>query len=333
MAPGGRAAPVLNGGAALRPSTTQGTLQRPGTADAVQADAANHRRKGSATWGFGKSKALPSARARPATSHEAEALSAAASRDTSSSRGSGDAEGAQVNGAAADEAPLDDTASLFATLRDLFHLIATEPPQMPPAALAQAAAGSATPGASTSGGSTSLGRKGSSRPSPSAGRGGLGNAVLAAAAAAGGATPATPGAPATPVNGLAPGGGEAAGTVNTRALRGFLNALKRENLLFDSNLHQDAHEFLNFILNRVGEDIVAMPREDEDTRRGSTASQDAPTLDNGDMPPLPAQPLHRPSVKEVAPGGQTCVHRLFEGILTNETRCLTCETVSDSLRA
>lgn len=26
--------------------------------------------------------------------------------------------------------------------------------------------------------------------------------------------------------------------------------------------------------------------------------------------------------------GKTFVHKLFEGLLTNETRCLTCETVS-----
>ncbi|EJU02748.1 hypothetical protein DACRYDRAFT_78606 [Dacryopinax primogenitus] len=66
----------------------------------------------------------------------------------------------------------------------------------------------------------------------------------------------------------------------------FIAALKKENVDFRTSQHQDAHEFLNYLLNRVAEDI------DENRTR--------PTM----------------------------VQSLFEGLLTNETRCLSCNTVS-----
>jgi ubiquitin carboxyl-terminal hydrolase 12/46 len=61
---------------------------------------------------------------------------------------------------------------------------------------------------------------------------------------------------------------------------------------------QDAHEFLNYLLNTVA-DLVTVETSSESE---ATASRDTPV--------------------------KTWVHDIFEGILTNETRCLTCETVS-----
>ena len=80
-------------------------------------------------------------------------------------------------------------------------------------------------------------------------------------------------------------------TVNQEPIKTFLNALQRNCDLFDSSMHHDAHEFLNFLLNQVGEDLTA------GKSTGSTATS-------------------------------SYVHLLFQGVLTNETRCLACETVS-----
>ena len=92
-------------------------------------------------------------------------------------------------------------------------------------------------------------------------------------------------------------------------IKTFLTTLKKSNILFDSTAHQDAHELLNFILNRIGEDVVEEVKGQE--KRESKAGFASPV-----------------SVMDVNTDGQTWVHRVFEGVLTNETRCLTCETVS-----
>ncbi|WFC99673.1 ubiquitinyl hydrolase 1 [Malassezia yamatoensis] len=92
-------------------------------------------------------------------------------------------------------------------------------------------------------------------------------------------------------------------TVDTEAIKSFLETLMRKSDLFDTSMHHDAHEFLNFTLNQIGEDLIAMQNKQQE-RSISETSEKKP-------------PLHR-----------TCVHDLFQGILTNETKCLTCENVS-----
>ncbi|XP_063233262.1 ubiquitin carboxyl-terminal hydrolase 46 isoform X4 [Bacillus rossius redtenbacheri] len=73
---------------------------------------------------------------------------------------------------------------------------------------------------------------------------------------------------------------------------------------FDNYMQQDAHEFLNFLINHINEIILA-------ERHQSTCK---PKPSNGDSR------LPRPE--------PTWVHEIFQGILTSETRCLNCETVS-----
>ncbi|GAA6010467.1 hypothetical protein JCM11491_006952 [Sporobolomyces phaffii] len=95
-------------------------------------------------------------------------------------------------------------------------------------------------------------------------------------------------------------------SIGTVAPQAFINQLKRDNEFFRSTLHQDAHEFLNFLVNALAEIL-----EKEEKRRAE---------DEG----------RAPSVVGTGLGDhvKTWVHSLFEGILTNETRCLTCETVT-----
>jgi len=76
----------------------------------------------------------------------------------------------------------------------------------------------------------------------------------------------------------------------------FLHTLKRENELFQSFMQQDAHEFLNYLLNNIAE-----------------------TLEKETQP-------NKPKNQSIA--GSTFVHKLFEGILTNYTRCEACGTIT-----
>ncbi|GAA5836772.1 hypothetical protein JCM5353_006894 [Sporobolomyces roseus] len=95
-------------------------------------------------------------------------------------------------------------------------------------------------------------------------------------------------------------------SIGTVAPQAFINQLKRDNEFFRSTLHQDAHEFLNFLVNALAEIL-----EKEEKRRAEEEGR-------------------APSVVGTGFGEhvKTWVHSLFEGILTNETRCLTCETVT-----
>ncbi|KAJ3480197.1 hypothetical protein NLI96_g8513 [Meripilus lineatus] len=186
------------------------------------------------------------------------------------------------------------------------------------------------------------------------------------------------------------------------APKAFIDKLKELNELFRGGQHQDAHEFLNFLLNRIVEEMEVdrrAARNASPVRNGNAiagpplgapSSQQNPVLDglsppsdtispslqsssldvppptnaNGDSlssstptgtsPPTigassqktddlsrsiatlassnaPTVPSAAPSTAPTTPAPSftsTLVHRLFEGVLTSETRCLTCETVS-----
>nr|CAD7576301.1 unnamed protein product [Timema californicum] len=86
----------------------------------------------------------------------------------------------------------------------------------------------------------------------------------------------------------------------SRTMTGLWLELKE----FDNYMQQDAHEFLNFLINHINEIILA-------ERHQNTCK---PKSSNGDSPVPQPEP--------------TWVHEIFQGILTSETRCLNCETVS-----
>uniref|UniRef100_G1NH68 Ubiquitin carboxyl-terminal hydrolase 46 n=1 Tax=Meleagris gallopavo TaxID=9103 RepID=G1NH68_MELGA len=71
----------------------------------------------------------------------------------------------------------------------------------------------------------------------------------------------------------------------------FISRLRKENDLFDNYMQQDAHEFLNYLLNTIAD--ILQEEKKQEKQNGK--------LKNGNM---------------------------NEGTLTNETRCLNCETVS-----
>ncbi|WVR08102.1 hypothetical protein IAU60_005148 [Kwoniella sp. DSM 27419] len=82
----------------------------------------------------------------------------------------------------------------------------------------------------------------------------------------------------------------------------LLRVVKRENEMFRGMSQQDAHEFLGWLLNQVAEEIEALDRH---------LKSQGKSITEGKTP------------------GKTFVQSLFEGVLTNETRCLSCETTSE----
>lgn len=94
------------------------------------------------------------------------------------------------------------------------------------------------------------------------------------------------------------GGPFSAGSLGRGVVRpeDLLKTVKRENDMFRGMSQQDAHEFLGWVLNKVAEDVDMVDRS--------------------------------MNVVESRAMGKSFVQNLFEGTLTNETRCLSCEMVS-----
>lgn len=75
-------------------------------------------------------------------------------------------------------------------------------------------------------------------------------------------------------------------------------------------MQQDAHEFLNYLLNTVA-DILQEEKKQE--------KQNGRLKNNGTAVTAEAETDNKTE--------STWVHDIFQGTLTNETRCLNCETV------
>ncbi|RMZ76116.1 hypothetical protein DV738_g5094, partial [Chaetothyriales sp. CBS 135597] len=106
----------------------------------------------------------------------------------------------------------------------------------------------------------------------------------------------------------------------------FLEVLRKENEMFRSAMHQDAHEFLNLLLNAVVETIEAHDRREREKQQAELKDKpDQVTSEPTDtatvsFPSVPPEPTGRSATR--------WLHELFEGTLTSETRCLTCENTS-----
>ncbi|KAJ5086759.1 Peptidase C19 ubiquitin carboxyl-terminal hydrolase 2 [Penicillium alfredii] len=97
----------------------------------------------------------------------------------------------------------------------------------------------------------------------------------------------------------------------------FLDVLRREHEMFRTAMHQDAHEFLNMLLNEVVSNV-----ETEATKQTFTEKTLPPTESADSLGMLTS------STGSKSPNTTRWVHELFEGTLTSETKCLTCEKVS-----
>lgn len=100
----------------------------------------------------------------------------------------------------------------------------------------------------------------------------------------------------------------------------FLEILRRDNEMFRSAMHQDAHEFLNLLLNQVVDNVEMFAKQHPTILAPPQAN--AITSDGTDTSST------QPSGSTAATIDTHWLHDLFEGTLTSETRCLTCENTS-----
>uniref|UniRef100_A0A8D2L3A2 ubiquitinyl hydrolase 1 n=2 Tax=Varanus komodoensis TaxID=61221 RepID=A0A8D2L3A2_VARKO len=87
----------------------------------------------------------------------------------------------------------------------------------------------------------------------------------------------------------------------------FISRLRKENELFDNYMQQDAHEFLNYLLNTIADLLQEEKKQEKQNGRLQNGSIESDEGEKADL---------------------TWVHEIFQGTLTNETRCLNCEAVS-----
>jgi len=114
----------------------------------------------------------------------------------------------------------------------------------------------------------------------------------------------------------------------------FIARLRKEKVEFDNYMQQDAHEFLNFLINHINEIIVAESQSSGSGKSGSGGKENdfasnVSLSSNGSIKPN----SNNTSISSATGGANhkpqtTWVNDIFQGILTSETRCLNCETVT-----
>ena len=99
----------------------------------------------------------------------------------------------------------------------------------------------------------------------------------------------------------------------------FLEVLKRENEMFRTAMHQDAHEFLNLLLNEVVANVEVHSKNLKDEKEKLLRDPSEKSAFEQAL----ASAMPKPASSNTG-----WVHGLFEGTLTSETKCLTCENTS-----
>ncbi len=116
--------------------------------------------------------------------------------------------------------------------------------------------------------------------------------------------------------------------VGVTAPRRFVQRLRAENQVFNNQMHQDAHELLNYLLNEMAEILEKRNKKADEAREdGTGAASDAAV----------ATARGRGAAGSSGSGSgssageyvcKTWIHSIFEGLLVNETRCLSCDKVT-----
>jgi hypothetical protein len=92
-------------------------------------------------------------------------------------------------------------------------------------------------------------------------------------------------------------------------------------------MHQDAHEFLNYVLNSVVDEVDLFVKKNPDLVK-KLAIEENGNRRNGALENSSPDDSRALVKSKTRPLDQKWVHDIFEGRLTSETRCLTCETTS-----
>eukprot|EP00891_Asterochloris_glomerata_P000112 jgi/Astpho2/112/e_gw1.00004.43.1_t len=99
----------------------------------------------------------------------------------------------------------------------------------------------------------------------------------------------------------------------------FVQRLKRDNELFRSFMHQDAHDFFLFLVN----DICEILEREEKVRQAGGASMSTVGSAASFGKAASVQ-----SMEGCPSAGKVWLNQLFQGKFINETKCLQCETVT-----
>ncbi|KAI0855341.1 cysteine proteinase [Xylaria cubensis] len=102
----------------------------------------------------------------------------------------------------------------------------------------------------------------------------------------------------------------------------FLEIFKRDNEMFRNSMHQDAHEFYGLVLN----DVIANVESTAQRLLNCEAERSVDGMTDSLRTALSA--VAKTRANGTNSPGTGWVHDIFEGLLTSETRCLTCETAS-----
>ncbi|XDG07039.1 hypothetical protein ABKA04_006654 [Annulohypoxylon sp. FPYF3050] len=113
-------------------------------------------------------------------------------------------------------------------------------------------------------------------------------------------------------------------TVRTGVLspQRFLEIFKRDNEMFRNSMHQDAHEFYGLVLNDIISNVENTAKRllNEQALLGKEGVEESLKAALGAVAKTTSNGINSP--------GTGWVHDIFEGVLTSETKCLTCETAS-----
>lgn len=102
----------------------------------------------------------------------------------------------------------------------------------------------------------------------------------------------------------------------------FLEIFKRDNELFRTSMHQDAHEFYGLVLNDVINNVEANARKTQELENAKRDASLVQSVENA----IGSTIMN--NMNGYRSPGTGWVHDIFEGLLTSETRCLACETAS-----
>merc|ERR1712137_1426602 len=85
--------------------------------------------------------------------------------------------------------------------------------------------------------------------------------------------------------------------------RRFIAILQKQNELFRGNMHQDAHEFLNFLLNEIAEGLQRERKEKQREEEEGPSEQE---------PPSPDSVSSSSSQHSTTPAPKTFIQTIFE---------------------
>lgn len=101
--------------------------------------------------------------------------------------------------------------------------------------------------------------------------------------------------------------------------RRFLSRVRKANDLFCNAEHQDAHEFMQFLLNDIAENLKAMVLAQRKRDQQRLQSQQPQGAQQGAQQPADDDEQEEP---------RTWIHDIFQGYLVNQMKCLCCENVT-----